>query len=108
MTTKKLKNSFLHLDRLEHYLTGRGWEGADDLTKLLKEAIDKVERIEREVLDAILNRLDNFYAIEARLWAEDQHKDALGNHVRTTRVKQRKALVEYQRIQRTIEKIKRL
>lgn len=108
MTTRKLKNAFPHLDRLGHYLSKRGWEGTGDLTKILKEATNKVERIEREVLTAILNRLENFYAEEARKWAEDQHKDALGSHIKTTRVKQRKALVEYQRIMRTVEKIKRL
>ncbi len=108
MTTRSLKNAFPHLDRLAHYLAGRGWEGADDLPKLLNEATDKVERIEREVLTAILNRLENFYAAEARRWAEDQKKDTLGIHVKTTRVQQRKALMEYQRIQRTIEKIKGL
>lgn len=108
MTTRKLKNAFPHLDRLEHYLSGRGWEGADDLTKMLKEATDKVERIEQIALTTILNRLENFYAEEARKWAEDRQKDALNSHVRTTRVKQRKALVEYQRIMRTVEKIKKL
>lgn len=108
MTTRKLKNALSHLDRLEHYLFKRGWEGANDLTRVLKEATDKVERIEREALETILNRLENFYADEAQTWAEDQRTDALGNHVKTTRVKQRKALVEYQRIERTIEKLKRL
>ncbi len=108
MTTRKLKNALPHLDRLEHYLSQRGWEGANDLTQMLKEATNKIERIERIALAAILNRLENFYAEEARKWAEDQHKDALDNPVRTTRVKQRKALVEYQRIRRTVEKIRKL
>ncbi len=108
MTTRKLKNAFPPLDRLAHYLTGRGWEGAEDLTKLFKEANEQIEKIEREALTTILNRLENFYAEEARKWAENRQEDVLGNHVRTTRVKQRKALVEYQRIMRTVGKIKRL
>ncbi len=105
MHNKKLKKAFPHLDRLANYLTGRGWEGTDELTTLLKEADEKIKKIEQKAFSDILAKLEGSYSKEAQQWSEDDMHDTLGEHIKTTKVEQRKALMEYKRIRRTIEKI---
>lgn len=108
MQNKKLKKALPHLDRLANYLTNRGWEGANELTPILEKADRKIKEIEQEAFSDVLARLEGSFFREAQQWAEDDMYDRSGEHIKTTKVEQRKAVMEYKRIERTIEKLKGL
>ncbi len=107
MRTRKLKDAFRYVDRLAHYLAGRGWEGANELTTILESANQKIKEIEQKAIADIFAQLEA-YSGEARQWAEDDMHDRSEEHIKTTKVEQRKAMMEYKRIGRTIEKLKNL
>lgn len=108
MQNRKFRKALPHLDRLEHYLSKRGWEGANELTTILEKADRKIKEIEQEAISSVLARLEGSYSREARQWAEDDMYDRANEHIKTTKVEQRKAMMEYKRIDRTIEKLKGL
>jgi hypothetical protein len=108
MQTRKLTKAFPLVDRLAHYLTGREWESAPELTAILSKADRKIKEIEQRAISDVIARLKGSYSEEARLWAENKRTDMSGNHVKATRVEQRKAAMELKRIERTIAKLREL
>ncbi len=105
MLTKKLNDAFVHTDRLANYLEKREWDQAGSLVAILEKANNDIEDIVSVAISDVLIWLEGSYSSEARQWSEDEMYDLGGEHVRITKVEQRKAAMELKRIERTITKL---
>jgi len=105
MLTKKLTQADKELSKLTDFLVNRDWCNAKELDEILTEANKEVERIQDRAVSDVLAKLQGSYSEEARCWVENKMTGWKGEPVKINAAEQRKARTEYNRMQRTINKL---
>lgn len=99
-----MKKIAAEVTKIEKFLSGRGWETGDDLTRIVERANEEIARIRSDVILGLMDKLGH-YKGEADLWANNVMTTLNGEPLPISKREQGKSATDSRHIRQAIIKI---